>query len=328
VDVLRTYLATFALVLAACGGEPLEPVTPPPPPPPPPPVTDQVLVPVPAEDARVVRCGVDDRPRSVVSMAPATRQISAEERGLLGDRMPEPRGGMAKPMMPPPTQPPRPPRPELTIVVDPPRPTDGGAMSSSLMSSLSASRPRIEACDDLLDVADVGPHDLMVTLTSSGAPSEVRVAESRSPSKFVRCAMEQACQLRGPAGETARVVLPVRIERPRPLPPPPPPVEIATRAVPVRVDLTPIGKGPDSPGLRGLVESVAGACVPSPRDQRVKVRFQVRRASAPAAGRRFEVASTVAEGPPSMDLIGCFVSRLDAERSVRSPVLVEVTWNP
>jgi hypothetical protein len=29
-----------------------------------------------------------------------------------------------------------------------------------------------------------------------------------------------------------------------------------------------------------------------------------------------------------MDLIGCFVSRLDAERSVRSPVLVEVTWNP
>ena len=336
-DAVRTSLLAFSLVLAACAGEPLEPVTPPPPPPPTAP-SDTVLVPVPAEDPRVVRCGVDDRPRSVVSeldeplrrapvaSAPA---VPPEERAFHGDRMPPEAGAAAPKPMPrrrPPEEPPLPPRPQLTIVVEPPRPMDGAALSSSLVSALAASRPRVEACDDLVEVGDVGPHGLAVTITSSGAPSEVRLVDEPTPSKFVRCAMEQACQLRGPAGQGVRVLLPVRVERPRPLPPPPP-LDPSPRAVPLRVDVSPVGKGPETPGLRGLMESIAGQCLPVPIDQRVRLRLEVR-AATPGGGRRFEVGSTLLQGTQGVDFVGCVVSRLDADRRVRSPSNIDITWNP
>lgn len=328
-------MRTLALVLAAaslaaaCAATP--PPNPPPPPPPPPDGDHGVAVLVPSDDPRLVRCGVDDRPRSVVgSLLPAHPRLAAESRAFLGDRAaPDPPAGAPMPMKPtiarePPPQSPPIPRPPLLVTIELPRPVPGGAMPSGV----GALRPDLAACDDLLEAGDAGTYGLEVAIASNGAPTEVRL--STSPSKFVRCAMERACQVRAAPGEASRVMLPlvIRAERPiaipHPPPPPPPPPRVPLRVVVVRGE----------PALRDAAERAAGQCMPRDPSARVRIEIVFRRKSLGGnrvkPGETLERVSRVLEGADP-DLVGCTMRTLLAN-GAPSPrereSVVEVTWNP
>ena len=323
--------ALFAVACSlAIACAPSGPPNPPPRTPPPPPERDNtVLVPVPNDDPRVVRCGVDDRPRNVVGARDTVSpRLSAVDRSFFGDRIavPGPTAGapMAKPTIArqPPPEPLPNQRPPLIVTVDAPRPVPGGAMPSGLGSL----RPDLSSCEDVLESGDVGTYAVEVAMASSGAPTEVRVGE-RAPSKFVRCAMERACQIRAAAGEATRIVLPivVRTERAVEVPPPPPPVS----SVPLRVTTT-IGEG----GLRDAAERAASQCVPRDRAARVRVEIEIVRTRFGNGTRRapelLAPVSRLLEGT-DRDLVACTMRTLLARGapSSRSPrEVVEITWNP
>lgn len=348
-----------AVALAACAGGP-EPTTPTSAttaePPPPPTVVSQVPE-MPPEDPRVVRCGVDDRPRSVVSTADDDLEAPEAQRGRRAAR-PAPEEGALfadraapemKPRMPPqgerfePEGPPIPPR--IFIVREPPRPVSGGSLSAGVAQRLASSDPKYDVCSDLFAEVDLGRHPLEVSLSSTGAPLDVRSFGAGAPSRFLRCAMERACQVRAPAGEPVRVVLGLDVRRNAP---PPPPVDPVVPVPPQPIAEIPVdvvlegARAGDSDrlavDLRSLFRKSAARCAAGrPMGQHQQVRFIVSLEGGPrnrrvATSRVGQIKTqSITPGVP-VDLIGCVVNGVAGNAvgatAGAASITAVVTWNP
>ncbi len=192
----RASVVSSLTLVVACAAAPPEPAAPPAPTP--------VEVPSgpaaePAPDPRVVRCGVDDRPRSVVSeVAAPTDRARLFEAPFMG----------AGKVGAPPTGGPVTPR--VTATVD-------------RTSASFATFPDLDACEGLATVADEVALRYSVELSVGGAPLRVRPpAEVVSP--YARCVQERLCGLDGgPASQVISVPVSVKwnfARRPSPRPPP------------------------------------------------------------------------------------------------------------
>lgn len=192
----RALLASSLLCAAACASSPpaSSPVAPGPPAAsaqldPPPPVVVE-----PESDPKIVRCGVDDRPRSVVSsldlgpserarrvpMKPAFEIAAPLQRGI---SVPPPVGG---PVLP-----------RVTAALDKP-------------SVQFASMPDLDACEGLATVADEATFQFPVELSTEGAPLRVR-PPAASVSPYVRCLQERLCGLGG-GPQSKQLTVPVSVK--------------------------------------------------------------------------------------------------------------------
>ncbi len=312
-------------------------------------------------DPRIVRCGIDDRPRNVVSR--------------LGDEATLPRLKMEMPPPPPPPPPPvagaRPkPPPGGIVLVDRAAPQEffeppmvsptpplriealpltnpAGGPVPTLVSSAD---PHYEICTSLAAPDEVpGSLTFGLELASSGAPLRVLPPSgSATPTPLVRCFMERACQLHASApGQKTLLDVPLRVSREQPPPPPPP-------AAVVRVDVASENPRADVAELqlqlRSAATSVMQACGPVPGRARVRLSLDlvtpgrgrpgVRRSrnlrimmppppETTITGQRTEVL----EGTVSSAVLGCVVNGI--RQRTFSQLLagprtekMMLTWNP
>ncbi|MCC6644026.1 MAG: hypothetical protein IT374_00435 [Polyangiaceae bacterium] len=172
-------------LVAGCGGSP--PAASPPAP------VASVEVPAvavePSSDPRTVRCGVDDRPRSVVSstpLHPAPRARVAMKPAL-----------EIAPLTPPTQQPSLATLPRVTAAVEAP----AGSFSTT---------PDLDPCEGLAVITDAAPLAFPVALSTEGAPLRVG-APAAAVSPYARCVQERLCGLAGgPRGTAMDVRVSVR----------------------------------------------------------------------------------------------------------------------
>jgi hypothetical protein len=336
-------LAVSAVLVAACGG-PAKPAEGPSSTSPTNPGAG-VLAPVeegpkPPEDARLVRCGVDDGPRSVITgeLSPAFKDMSplladgtrakrmVAPEAVVADRAePPPRLRMAPraPSPPPPftgpgapmpttgRRPPPPPdtgfvgpAPQKHIIVGAAYDMGGGPLSQGAIEAGQSLRPAFETCLPSSTDADSGQQDLQVTVSSSGQPLWVLPPGQAQPSPYGRCLLEQACRLKAPTTGTAHTLfLPVQtaVELPPPPPPPRPTVRVTVIMDPQQQGLADVG--------RSVLESAGQACASQARLLR-ETRFRVTL----SASRGAEVASSSPDGgaPAADALVGCTAAQIQA----------------
>lgn len=187
-------LASSLALLAACAAAPPSPPASPSPPPASPDAPPAVVAAEPAVDPTIVRCGVDDRPRSVVSSLDVAR--SERARGLAMKPAFEapfpPQGGRAgtAPVAGPLT-------PRVSAIVDKEAVT-------------FATMPDLDACEGLATAADEASLRFPVELSSDGAPRRVR-PPATTVSPYVRCVQERLCGLAGgPASQAVSVPVSIK----------------------------------------------------------------------------------------------------------------------
>lgn len=206
---VRRAFALLVLVAAGCGPAP-SPVDPKPGP------TQPVATTVPVEDdPRIVRCGVDDRPRSVVGAAETPRSPFLGAPPVVASRAPPP-------LFVPPSEGElveAPPEPQPTITLTrtaaralPDRPASG-------LDALATQNPQYEVCAELVRREDAGLHEHTVEFGAAGLP--LRVVADATPSRLARCLMERSCQLRAPG----RLDVRLGVQAARTEPPVKPPVD-------------------------------------------------------------------------------------------------------
>jgi hypothetical protein len=299
-----------------------------------------VLAPVdagprPPEDARLVRCGVDDGPRSVITgeLSPPfkdfgtfpsdgakAKRAPAPAEAVVADRAePPPRIRMApRPMPAPPftggpgvPMPPPPPdtgflgpAPQKHITVGAAYDVGGGPLAQGAVDAGRALRPAFESCLPTSTDTDMGQQDLQVTVSSSGQPLWVLPPGQAQPSPYGRCLLEQACRLKAPTTGVAHTVfLPVQtaVEAPPPPPPPRPTVRVTVVMDPQQQGLADVG--------RSVLESAGQACASQARLLR-ETRFRVTL----SASRGAEVASSSPDGgaPAADALVACTAAQIQA----------------
>ena len=317
---MRGFLCIVAL--AACK----PPLTPTEPSPSSTPGPGGVLVATPApprapDDPRLVRCGVDDGPRDVLSAR------LGESGGRKAKRAP-PSEEMAPPSLGPPSRPsrrpppPPPSGPATHLSVGTAHDVAGTALDPAHVLAGRALLGAFETCLPLAGDADLVEQSLQITLSGSGDPLWVLPTLPSPPSKLGRCVLEQSCRYRVSSSLGSRTVwVPVKVFRD---PPPPLPTPRPTVAVSVTMD----GAGDLIDVGRAVLESAGRACAGQARLLR-ETRFTVRLAKAGGA----EISSSSPDGSaPAMDeLVNCTVAQIQARipRTARGAGFSGVVrWEP
>ncbi len=354
-------------LLAACAK--------PPPSPPPPPAASVALVasapPAPAasvwtpRDPREIRCGLDDRPKSVISSRDLPPARSAPRLAFLS-LLAKPRAPVPPPPPPPPPNPDTPnpfapgariqlpdidhdPIPDvedaipISLVVDrlPFTLINGAPPAAPLAQALASVDPQYDACIPLERVGEsLGPVTFDLELASNGSPLRVLPpAGNATPSPLVRCLMERTCQLlatASPPAQTLRVQVPLRLRRPEPEAPPPPPSTFAGR-LDVATEAPDGGFAESQLQLRALVGEAARSCGPVLVRTTVRLAFSLSVGPSTTAIPRNQLIASVTpsavSGLPPASLLACLTRSLEG-RSFAVPTAinrrdrVRVTWNP
>ena len=359
-------LAPLVALLTACSSAP-------PAPPPQPPTTTPPADSAPADagsgwtpvDPRIVRCGIDDRPRNVVSALPPREpgallaEMAAPPPPAAGARAPRP---MPSPMpvmprRPPPLVPPITPPPDA--VFDPGQPDlriDPQPLASRtgtpVPASLSSVDPHYEICTSLAQESEpLGPVTFDLELASNGAPLRVLPpAGNATPSPLVRCLMERACQLQAtasPPGQKTVLDVPLRLHRGEQAAAQPPPGQVAD----VRVDVATASPRSDRAELQLQLRSAAAlamrSCGAVPDRARVRLSLDLieipslrrpRRARAPMQVRGQRVTGQRTEnleGTVPVAVLGCVVSAVSqrtypslGQSTATTAEQMILTWNP
>lgn len=152
-------------------------------------------------DPKVVRCGIDDRPRSIVSeldVPPASRAKKMEAPAFG-------RGGFGRGFVPPAAQGGLP-RAGVKLGAPQGKAADLGAIAKAFEKS----ELDFDACDTLAVPTDEGKFELELSL-QAGAPSVVKASKVKAPTPFFRCVMERVCGLKDAPSVSAEVSLPVAV---------------------------------------------------------------------------------------------------------------------
>lgn len=273
------------------------------------------------DDPRIVRCGVDDAPHSVISgMVEGGDSRFAKRAPLLADRAAPPpltAGPRSRPAPvppfspppPPPTRPPPPPPPpevfrQTHLVVGVAHDMSGGPVEPAMIAAGRALEPRFKTCVPQAGEADLGEQSIEVTLSGAGSPLWVLPTTPSQPTIYGRCLLEQACSLAAPgSGATRKVFLPLQTSKD---PPPPPPTPRPQVNVSVVMDATSAGLADVG---RSVLDSAGRACASQVRLTR-DARFRVTISTARGA----EIATSSVDGStPAMDaLISCAVAQIQA----------------
>lgn len=272
------------------------------------------------DDPRIVRCGVDDAPHSVISgLVDGGDGRFAKRAPLMADRaLPPPptAGPLARPAPVPPFTP-APPPPRRNSPPPPPetfRPThvvvgvahdmSGGPVEPAVIAAGRALEPRFKTCVPQAGEADLGEQSLEITVSGGGSPLWVLPTLPSQPTVYGRCLLEQACSLAAPGnGTTRKVFVPVQTAKD---PPPPPPTPRPQVNVSVAMDPTPSGLADVG---RSVLDAAGRACASQARLTR-DARFRVTISTARGA----EIATSSVDGStPAMDgLISCAVAQIQA----------------
>jgi hypothetical protein len=258
VVALVILMSTTGAMTGACGGA--EPPPPVPPPPSPLPVATEDERPLPPEDPRVVRCGIDDRPRKLGLDSPPRGETRAKPAPPAFEPPPMPTPAASR-MMPrqrfqgeAPFEDPAVPMPTPRVEQRAPR-FEGGPVDPQ--AYLARIDQRVDECGSLMTAADRGPVELTIALAGTGDPLTVRSSREGTPSPYVHCLMDRGCALRPGASAGGRTMF-LALELDLVAPPPPPPPRS-------RID-------EEAEGLRALVISgvreVAPTCVKALKDPR------------------------------------------------------------
>ncbi|MCS6898280.1 MAG: hypothetical protein RMJ98_00720 [Myxococcales bacterium] len=300
-------------------------------------------------DPRVIRCGIDDRPRNVLGAELPPRPLPA----LLAEVAAQAPAPLSRPVVqidmalepsPQPAQPPL----RFTIERDRAMLSGGGALPPQLAAVFESIDPQFDVCSTL------APQDLSevslafdVEFASNGAPLRVLPVGEGEVAPFTRCLQERACQYqtRVPLGQLIRVRVPLRIHRDQPLPPRPLPaaqvrVDVATEMpsnnlaelqLQLRTVLADAARGcglvPGRAQVRFLMDLVNMQAAPlrrsgrlrrhpSPRTVVEQVRTQLLAGQVPT-----DVLSCVVEGISGRSLVEVGFSGKRTERMI-------LTWNP
>jgi hypothetical protein len=253
-------------------------------------------------DPRLVRCGVDDTPRSVISGVVDVRDGRLAKRmaeAIPADRAMPPPALVAPPgvPLPPPVRPTR-------LAVGVAQEANGGPVEPAAVAAGRALTSSLETCVPMSTEADLGDMTLHITVAASGAPLWALPASSAQPSVYGRCLLEHACGLKLPGlGTTRTISLPVQTSKD---PPPPPPQPRPT--VNVRVTMDPSSAGLADVG-RSVLEGAGRACASQARLTR-ETRFRVTLSTARGA----EIATSSPDGSsPARDpLVACAVAQIEA----------------
>lgn len=223
------------------------------------------------DDPRTVRCGIDDRPKSVISSVDEeTGSALLAKRASVGPTPPgwfglpqarrrpapwvRPIPQLLRPRPRPRPQPPAPflpepppdvddraeppePAPQLQIDPSPLREHTGARLSPDAASASQALRGELAGCAGLAEAADERSFAMLVRLGTAGETISTTPLAPGAPSRYERCLLETACRLHvPPLASPAAVELSVRSHRD--LPPPP----LAAAFVPVvTMETDPLG---------------------------------------------------------------------------------------
>jgi hypothetical protein len=164
-------------------------------------------------DPRVVRCGVDDRPRSVTSA------LDADSGERSAKRAPADVAAPPIPMPFPLQQPvptasalPVPPmKPRANIALGDPR-AASGVLPPEVAAALAKNGAPYLDCDGLAKETDEGAFELRVSLATGGAALTIAPPPAVEVTPYLRCLVERSCQVRGAESAPAvDVILPLRI---------------------------------------------------------------------------------------------------------------------